>query len=402
MTVWIESELCDGCERCLRACPYDAIEMAAEGAGILDRCTACGACISACRNGAILSDARPREIPDFSDYAGVWVFAEQRQGELARVTLELLGKAQALAKSLDQKVSVVLLGSGIAPLTHTLFKYGAEEVFLADHKILEAYRPESYTRVIQDLIQAHQPNIFLIGATHIGRDLAPRIARQVGSGLTADCTDLTIDKDDGLLLQTRPAFGGNVMAVIVNRYSRPQMATVRPGVMQITERNGGQGVAIDCPVSVKEEHVQTRVLDVVMKKKKSVDLTEAGVIVAGGRGVGGAAGFELLRELADVLDGQVAGTRVAVEEAWITAEHQVGQTGKTVRPDIYIACGISGAVQHRAGMMNSKYIIAVNPDSRAPIFKIADWGIVGDFRVIIPEMIKQFKNRKQDITWRNR
>jgi len=233
----------------------------------------------------------------------------------------------------------------------------------------------------------------LMGATHIGRDLAPRVSRRVAVGLTADCTELSIDSKERILLQIRPAFGGNVMATIANRYSRPQMATVRPGVMEIRQKPG-KGNVVEHKVVLSEDQIKTRVLEVVKEKKKGGDLSEAKVIVAGGRGVGDAKGFDMLRELADVMDGQVAGTRVTVEEGWIPAENQVGQTGRTVRPDIYIACGVSGAVQHRAGMMNSRYIIAINTDPRAPIFQVADWGIRADLHDVVPEMTRQLKDAK--------
>jgi electron transfer flavoprotein alpha subunit len=225
----------------------------------------------------------------------------------------------------------------------------------------------------------------------MGRDLAPRVARRVGVGLTADCTELTIDPDEGFLLQTRPAFGGNVMATITNRYSRPQMSTVRPGVMEAREKAGSKGKVIEHDVSLSEEEIGTRVLETVREGKRGVNLSDAKVIVAGGRGVGDAKGFKILNELAKTLGGEIAGTRIAVEEGWVPVENQVGQTGQSVRPELYIACGISGAIQHRAGMMNSRYVIAINTDPGAPIFKVADWGIVGDLHEVVPELIEQLK-----------
>jgi electron transfer flavoprotein alpha subunit len=359
----------------------------------MERCTSCGACLEVCPKEAVLSDAKPRTIPDFSDSQGVWVFAEQREGRLTRVSLELLGKAQELAEELGQEVSAVLLGHQISALTGTLIEYGADTVYYTDHECLKSYRSNAYTGVIEDLIGQHKPNIFLMGATHIGRDLAPRVSRRVAVGLTADCTELSIDPKKRILLQIRPAFGGNVMATIANRYSRPQMATVRPGVMEIRQ-NSGKGNVLEHKVVLSEDEIKTRVLEVIKEKKKGGDLSEAQVIVAGGRGVGDAKGFDRLRELADVMDGQVAGTRVTVEQGWIPAENQVGQTGRTVRPDIYIACGISGAVQHRAGMMNSRYIIAINTDPRAPIFQVADWGIKADLHDVVPEMTRQLKTAR--------
>lgn len=394
MAIWIETELCNGCRRCIRECPYDAIELKDKKAHILERCTSCGACLQVCKEDAIKSDIKPREIPDFSDRKGVWVFAEQREGKIHPVTFELLGIAQELAEELKQDVSALLLGHGVSSLADELFRYGADRVYLADHISLKDYRTISYTNVIEGIINEHKPNIFLLGATHIGRDLAPRISRRVGTGLTADCTELTIDPEEGILLQTRPAFGGNVMATIACRYSRPQMATVRPGVIE-ARVSPKKGEIIEVPVSLKEEEIRSRIIEVVKEEKKGVDLASAKVIVAGGRGVGGKDGFQKIEELASLLNGEVAGTRVAVEEGWIPQERQIGQTGQSVRPELYIACGISGAIQHRAGIMNSRYIIAINKDLSAPIFQVADWAIVGDLHEIVPEMIHQIKSAKQ-------
>lgn len=392
MTVWIEVDLCNGCKRCIKACPYGAIELKEGKADILERCTSCGACLDVCKEKAIQTDAEPRTIPDFSDRKGVWVFAEQRDGTLSRVALELLGKAQDLAGKLNQKVSALLLGDQISNLSGTLIGYGADNVYLAEHPGLKDYRTNAYTGVIEELVNQYKPNILLMGATHVGRDLAPRVSRRVGVGLTADCTELTIDPEEGILLQTRPAFGGNVMATIANRYSRPQMSTVRPGVMEVLEKPGNKGNVIKHEVELKEEDIGTKILEIVREEKKGVDITEAKVIIAGGRGVGDAGGFRVLEELATLLGGEVAGTRIVVEEGLVPVENQIGQTGKSVRPELYIACGISGAIQHRAGMMNSRYIIAINRDSRAPIFQVADWGIVGDLNKVVPEMIKQLKD----------
>ncbi|MCU0594069.1 MAG: electron transfer flavoprotein subunit alpha [Desulfobacterota bacterium] len=391
MTVWVEVDLCSGCKRCVRACPYGAIEMKEGKAQVQDRCTSCGACLQVCKEKAMQTDAKPREIPDFSDRKGVWVFAEQREGQLNKVSLELLGKAQELAAALSQSVSAALLGDGVAGLAETLIGYGAETVYLVEHKALKDFRTSAYTQALEELVRQYKPNILLMGATHLGRDLAPRVSRRVEVGLTADCTELSIDPTEGILLQTRPAFGGNVMATIANRYSRPQMATVRPGVMEAVKKPGAKGTVIKHEASLREEEIGTRVLELVREKKKKANLSEAKVIVAGGRGVGDASGFRILEDLAAVLGGEVAGTRVAVEEGWIPADRQVGQTGQSVRPELYVACGISGAIQHRAGMMNSRYIIAVNKDPRAPIFQVADWGIVGDVHEVVPEMIQQFK-----------
>jgi len=395
MPIWIEADLCDGCRRCIRACPYDALEIQDGKAWVLERCTACGACLEVCPNSAILSDVEPRKIPDFSAHKGVWVFAEQRDGRLNPVSLELLGKARELAADLGENVSTLLLGHRVAGIGKTLIAHGADNVYLAEHPLLEQFRTTAYARVMGKLIKTHKPSILLLGASHIGRDLAPRLARRVAAGLTADCTDLAIDRKEGILLQTRPAFGGNLMATIANRYSRPQMATVRPGVMEISPLSEHRGQIIPQRVSLGEKDIGTEVLEVVREKQKRRDIIRAKVIVAGGRGAGGAEGFEMLRELADLMGGEVAGTRIAAEQGWIPPENQVGQTGKTVRPEIYIACGISGAIQHRAGMLNARYIIAINTDPRAAIFQIADWSIVGDLRDVVPEMTRQLRRQAE-------
>lgn len=391
MAVWIEVDLCTGCRRCIKACPYGAIEMKDGKAHILEKCTSCGACLEVCKEKAIQTDRKEKPVPDFSDRIGVWVFAEQREGRLSKVSLELLGKARELADTLGQDVSAVLLGHQVSKLSDTLIRYGAERVYLAQHKALKEYRTLAYTKALAELVMKHKPNILLMGATHLGRDLAPRLSRRVGVGLTADCTDLTIDPEEGILLQTRPAFGGNVMATIANRYSRPQMATVRPGVMDAEKRPGNKGKVIKQKVSVYEKEIGAKILDMVREKKRRVSLGDAKVIVAGGRGVGSKEGMQSLFSLAELMGGEVAGTRIIVEEGWLPVERQVGQTGQTVRPEIYIACGISGAIQHRAGMLGSRYIIAINRDARAPIFQVADWGVVGDLHEVVPALTGSIK-----------
>ncbi|MCP4577696.1 MAG: electron transfer flavoprotein subunit alpha [Deltaproteobacteria bacterium] len=392
MTVWIDADLCNGCKRCVKACPYEGVEMRDGKAHILERCTSCGACIENCKPKAILTDAKPKGIPDFSDRQGVWVFAEQRGGALHSVSLELLGKACELAGSLNQEVSAVLLGSGVENLAETLIRHGADHVVLVEDPNLAQYRAMAYATVFEQLIGRFKPNILLMGATHIGRDLAPRVSRRVAVGLTADCTELTIDPDEKILLQTRPAFGGNIMATIANRYSRPQMATVRPGVMELKDQPEKKGDIIRETFSISEVDIKTRILEIVREAEKTGDLSKAKIIVAGGRGVGDLQGFKVLENLAEILGGQVAGTRVAVEEGWVPADRQVGQTGQSVRPELYIACGISGAIQHRAGIVNARYIVAINRDAGAPIFQVADWGIVGDLHDLVPEMIRQLQN----------
>jgi len=395
MTVWVEVDLCNGCKRCVKTCPYGAVEVVDGKAHILDNCTSCGACIQACKPHALQTDVEPRKIPDFSDRKGIWVFAEQRDGVLTPVSLELLGKAQELAGDLGQGVSAVLLGYKVSDLCGKLGEYGADNVYLVEHRALKDYRTIAYAKAIEELVMAFKPNILLMGATHIGRDLAPRVSRRVGVGLTADCTDLSIDPEEKILLQTRPAFGGNVMATIANRYSRPQMATVRPGVMEVNRKAEKKTKIIKQRISLTEKEIGTKVLEVVREKKRGVKLDQAKVIVAGGRGVGSHEEMKALFSLAGTLEGEVAGTRIIVEEGWLPVEQQVGQTGQTVRPELYIACGISGAIQHRAGMLGSRYVIAINSDERAPIFGVADWGVVGDLHEVVPALTRKIKASKK-------
>ena len=392
MAVWIEIDLCNGCGLCIKVCPYDAVELRKDKGKVLERCTSCGACLEVCKQEAIFTDREPREIPDFSDRKGIWVFAEQREGRLSRVSMELLGKARELGNILNEEVSAILLGFHVKKLADELFEYGADNVYIAEHDQLKDYLTLPYTKVLEELVRQEKPNIFLMGATHVGRDLAPRLSRRVGVGLTADCTELSIDPEDGILLQTRPAFGGNIMATIENRYSRPQMATLRPGVMETLKEPGKKGKVVIHRVSLAREDMGVELLDKVKEKKKPLDLAEARIIVAGGKGVGGAEGFDMLKGLAGILNGEVAGTRAAVEEGWIPSGLQIGQTGQSVRPELYIACGISGAIQHRAGMQNSRYVIAVNKDPRAPIFQVTDWGIVGDLHDVVPRLIEELES----------
>ncbi len=395
MAIFIDYDLCTGCKRCVKICPYNGVEVKDGKAVLNDRCTSCGACIDTCPENAISSDIKEKEIPDFSDRKGIWVFAEQADGIMAKVTKELLGLGQSLSRELNQELSAVLLGNNVEHLIEELQEYGAQNVYLAQHELLSSYQTNSFTKVISEIILQNKPNIFIIGATPLGRDLAPRISMRLNLGLTADCTELTIDPDDSSLLQTRPAFGGNVMATIKTSYSRPQMATVRPGVMESKKIDSPAQCSVkNVNVSLLKEDVLTRILEFVKEKKKIVSLSDAKIIVAGGRGVGSEEGMKPLFKLAEILGGEVAGTRMVIEEGWLPVERQVGQTGQTVRPELYVACGISGAIQHRAGMLGSRYVIAINKDERAPIFEAADWGIVGDLHEVVPTLTNAIMNRK--------
>ncbi|WP_294406439.1 electron transfer flavoprotein subunit alpha/FixB family protein [uncultured Clostridium sp.] len=328
---------------------------------------------------------------NIADYKGVWVFAEQREGELQKVSLELLGEGRRQADKLGVKLTALLLGSNVEGLTKTLAEHGADEVLVADNALLEHYTTDAYTKVICDLVNERKPGILFVGATFIGRDLGPRIAARLNTGLTADCTSIDVEVETGDLLATRPAFGGNLMATIACPAHRPQMATVRPGVFGKVESDGANCKVEKVNVQLTDADVRTKVLETVKTAKNIVDISEAKVIVSGGRGVGSKENFALLEELAKVLGGTVAGSRAAVEKGWIENAYQVGQTGKTVKPSIYIACGISGAIQHVAGMQDSDMIIAINKDETAPIMKVADYAIVGDIEKVLPELIAQAK-----------
>jgi electron transfer flavoprotein alpha subunit len=326
------------------------------------------------------------------DYRNVWVFGEQRDGVLTKVARQLMGKARDLADTLGAKAIGVLLGHNVEALAEELIAHGADEVLLAEHPMLEHYRTDAYTKVLAELIEEKKPEIILFGATHIGRDLAPRVAQRTRTGLTADCTGLDIDESERLLLQTRPAFGGNIMATIACPRHRPQMATVRPGVMRaLPEDKTREGDITRVEVELSDADLLTKILEVVKEAKHTVDLEGAKIIVTGGRGLGGPDGFKLMEELATVLGGAVGASRAAVDSGWISHDHQVGQTGKTVHPELYIACGVSGAIQHQAGMKEAKYIIAINKDPSAPIFQLADFGIVGDLYKVVPALVKEIE-----------
>lgn len=330
--------------------------------------------------------------PDFSAYKDVWVFAEQRDGKLRKVVLELLGKGRELANDLNVKLVAILLGHNVKDECQELIYYGADKVLWIDDPRLEHYQTNTYTDVIVNQVLKLKPEILVMGATFLGRDLAPRVARILGTGLTADCTGLEIDKAVRLLLQTRPAFGGNVIATITTPSYRPQMATVRPRVMKELARDTSRkGEVVKIPAEIDPNTIILKIVDIVKESKKSVNLEEANIIVAGGRGVGAQAKFKVIEDLAKVLGAEVGASRDVVDAGWISSMHQVGQTGKTVRPKLYFACGISGAVQHLAGMKESETIVAINSDPQAPIFQCADYGIVGDLHQILPLLTRRLE-----------
>ena len=382
-------DLCVGCGACEDACPFGAIKVVDGIATVGDNCTSCGACVSSCPAEALESDAVEQEADDLSSYKGVMVYAEQTDGKVKKIALELLSEGRKLADELNVKLYAALIGDGIAGAKADLFAYGADEVVVMEDKELASYRTEPYTYAMYEMIGIVKPEIVLMGASVQGRDLAPRLAGRVHTGLTADCTGLSID-ENGNLKQTRPAFGGNIFAEIVTKNHRPQMATVRPGVMKMAAPDYTRSGEVITVAYNYDREIRTNIKRIAKSVKEAVNLEDAEVIVSGGRGLGNAEGFELIQKLADVFGGAVGASRGAVYAGWIDGAHQVGQTGKTVRPKIYIACGISGAIQHIVGMQNSDVIIAINSDPKAPIFDVADYGIEGDLYKVIPAMIEEF------------
>ncbi|RKX69752.1 electron transfer flavoprotein subunit alpha [candidate division TA06 bacterium] len=386
-------ERCTGCGKCIKSCPYEAIRLEAENAVIdLEKCTLCGVCIPACPFGAIIIQKEVTPTESIENYKGVMVFAEQRNNEIMPVTYEILGKARELANTLETELSAVLFGYGIEKQAKELIFYGADKVYLVDNPTVKDFIDEAYTQAFVKIIKEHKPEIVLCGATSIGRSFIPRVAVELKTGLTADCTGLAIDSNSRQLLQTRPAFGGNIMATIRCANNRPQMATVRHKVMTPLERDTSRtGKIINQKVEFNSEKIVSKLLQFVKDETQQVNLTEADIIVSGGRGIKCSDNFKLLRELASKLGAAIGASRAAVDAGWIPYSHQVGQTGKTVKPKIYIACGISGAIQHLVGMQSSDIIIAINKDPDAPIFQVADIGLVGDLFEVIPELIKNLK-----------
>ena len=388
MLIRIDIEKCTGCGTCVNVCPFGAIILKEDKAFITEACTLCGACVESCPESAII-DERVGEGEKEENFRGVWIFAEQSQGRIASVAYELLGIGRKLADELQTELSAVLFGE--SPEVEELIKWGADKVYYTDASQYVYLDDELYAKTLVKLINQNKPEILLAGATAIGRSFIPRVAARLRVGLTADCTGLEIDKETGNLLQIRPAFGGNIMATIVSPTSIPQIATVRPRVMKRGEYNTnkkGEIIKIEPMESTGRVKILERVQDSSFCK---VNLQDAKVIVSGGRGLGSPDNFSILWELANLLGGTVGASRAAVDEGWIPYAHQVGQTGKTVCPKLYIACGISGAVQHLVGMQASDIIVAINKDSNAPIFNVATYGIVGDLKEIIPLMIKKLK-----------
>ena len=396
----VDKEKCTGCGICERICFFGAVKIIDKIAVIGEECTLCGACIEQCNVGAIsIERKKVREI-DLSQYRDVWVFAEIKDDRVRNVSFELLGKAIKLANELKEEPCVLLIGNDVKKFIKDFSIHGAKKILVAEHETLKDYYTETYSAVVIGLISKYKPNIVLYPATITGRDLAPRVASNLDLGLTADCTELSIK--DNLLLQTRPAFGGNVMADIITPDSRPQMATVRPNVMGMpdAEYNENNAEVIEVSVKVELQGLKTKIKEVIKASafEGGIPVCEADIIVSGGRGLGCKENFELLEDLANVLKGAVGASRAAVDLGWIPKSQQVGQSGTTVCPKIYIACGISGTIQHLVGMKESDIIIAINKDPEAPIFNVANYGIVGDLNEVVPLLTKALKNKlKPDI-----
>jgi electron transfer flavoprotein alpha subunit len=408
--------------RCQMSCPSDAIEMNEQGEPIIspEKCIGCRKCVKVCPAAALEMHLTPEEekllaamqaeaaeegeeaAPEeagvktgIAAWNGVWVFVEQNDGTAHPVSWELLGVGRTLADDLGADLSAFVLGSNVKGLAEEAFGYGADKVYLIDDPILNHYRTPSYLHGSISLINKYKPEIVLMGATGLGRDLAGAVATALRTGLTADCTGLTIDKKMRLLEQTRPAFGGNIMATILTETCRPQMASVRPHVMPKPQFQAGKrGELIIEPFQLPEDRISTRILQIQpLLTEGSINIAGAKVIVSGGRGLLGAENFKMLQDLADLLGGVVGASRSAIDAGWMPHARQIGQTGKTVRPKLYIACAISGAIQHLVGMQDSDHIIAINKDKNAPIFEVAHLGIVGDIFEIIPGVIEQLRMR---------
>ncbi len=392
----IDIEACIGCGACEEVCTFGAIEVVDDVAVVNEKCTLCGSCVDSCEVGALSIEVKEKAVQaDLAEWSGIMIYAEYRHGKVAPVSFELLGIGRYLADKLKVDLIAVLLGSGMGETARDLVSYGADIVYQVDDPALEFFTDEIYGNILEDIILERKPEVVLAGATAIGRSFIPLVATSLATGLTADCTQLSIRPEDGVLLQTRPAFGGNIMATIECPNTRPQMATVRPRVMKTAPSDPDRkGEIIN--YQPKSERLQSRVkvLRNVLEEQDQVNITEGEIIVSGGRGLDNEKGFKLIRELADTVGGAVGASRAAVDSEWIAYPHQVGQTGKTVNPKLYIACGISGAIQHVVGMQSSETIVAINKDPYAPIFDVATYGIVGDLFEVVPKLIEKIKEKK--------
>jgi len=402
MAVVVHEDKCKGCKLCVAACPYAAISIQEKKAVLNAGCTNCGACIDSCEFDAISFEGSEERIRmDVASFEGIYVFIEQDNQTASKVSLELLGKARGLADEFlkqgkNQIVTAILIGYELGSIADELIYYGADHVIIMKDEPFRMYQTDIYTKAIVQIAREKKPEILLFGATPLGRDLAPRVANRLRTGLTADCTALEICTKEGILLQTRPAFGGNIMATIVCPDNRPQMATVRPGVMKKSLRDPERtGTKEMMNMDLDEKDFITRILDIVASTQKHVKLEDAKIIVAGGHGVNNPEGFEILEALAAELGAEVGASRAAVDAGWIGQDHQIGQTGKTVQPDLYIACGISGSIQHLAGMSQSKYIISINNDRKSPIVSASDVTFIGDLFQVVPMLTDKIREYKE-------
>lgn len=394
MSIIIDDELCTGCGNCVDSCPFGAIELENDKAKILPNCNLCGVCVEICPVEAIILERNEETVEkmDISQFKGVWVIAEHYKNKIHSVAFQLLGKGRELSDTLGVNLIFVILGNSFDEKLEDFSQYGMDEIIYVKSPILKDYYSDLYVNVISDLIIENKPEIILIGATPTGRDFAPRVAKRLNAGLTADCTGLTINFETKNLLQTRPTFGGNIMATIRTPSSRPQMATVRPGIFKAPKKGEKKASIRKISYSFEEKDSVSKIVKVINTSKATVNLEDAKIIVAGGRGVGSKDNFKLIEDLANVLGAELGGSRITVELNWLDPERQIGQTGVTVSPKLYIACGISGAIQHIVGMENSDVIVAINKDSSAPIFKVAHYGIVGNLHEVIPILIEEIKS----------
>ena len=392
MTINIIQDKCVACGACIKVCPFAALELKGDLLEVYPSCTLCGLCIDACKFDALEMPERTSSAADNRDsHRGVWVFVQPQDGGVHHVTVELVGEGRVLADALDTELCCMVLSDDAGPLIDVLSHYDIDRLFVAEHAELSRYRTAPFVDAAAALIRAHKPEIVLIGATSTGRDFAGGLATELKTGLTADCTALAVDVETRGLLQTRPAFGGNIMATIMSHNHRPQMATVRPKVFAMPEPGKAHDIdSVRNDVVLDPADALAEILEWI-PSEDAVPLADADIIIAGGRGLGKPENFAMLHDLADVLGGTVGASRAAVDEGWIDYSHQVGQTGRTVRPKIYIACGISGAIQHLAGMKTADVIIAINRDKDAPIFSVATYGFVGDVHDIVPKLIEKLK-----------